>query len=193
MSDVLFDPPAAEVAARVDALRHEVDDHWQVPADEARLLAQLVLVAGAKSICEIGTSYGFSTLHLAAAVRRTGGNVHTFDISRKKVEAAGRHLREAGLDDVVTVHEGDARQSIGDLPPDLAFDFVFFDATKAESHDYLTAIRPRLAARALLVTDNTTTHADELNDFVAELRRLPGAIGCQVSVGNGFDLTLVQA
>jgi len=192
MTDPLFDSKAAEVVTRVDALRHEVDDHWQVPAEEARVLAQVVLIAGARSICEIGTSYGFSTLHLAAAARRTGGHVHTFDISAKKVEAASRHLRDAGLDDVVTVYEGDARQAIGGLPDDVAFDLVFFDATKAESHAYLDAVQPRLGERALLLTDNTTTHADELNAFVAKLRGLPGALGCQVPVGNGFDLTLLR-
>ncbi len=62
----MFPDPIQSVIDRVD-LRATVDDHWQIPREEALLLAQLVSIGRFVSICEIGTSYGFSTLHLAAA------------------------------------------------------------------------------------------------------------------------------
>ena len=70
------------------------------------------------------------------------------------------------------------------------YDFVFIDATKDQSFDYLESVWPKLAPRAVLVTDNTTTHRDELATFVAHLRLLPGVKSCNVPVGNGFELSL---
>lgn len=188
----MFESTVQQVIDRVDALRHQVDDHWQVPREEALVLAQLVRLGRCVSICEIGLSYGFSTLHLAAATKPLGGHVHTFDPSPKKVKAATEHLRQAGLLDVVTVHHADAREAIPAVNPERPFDFVFIDAVKEQSFDYLRAVTPKLARFATIVTDNTTTHAQQLAAFVEHLRSLPGARSCAVNVGNGFELTLLE-
>jgi predicted O-methyltransferase YrrM len=187
---VMFSESVQEVIDRVDRLRTQVDDHWQIPRDEALLLVQLVAIGGCVSICEIGTSYGFSTLHLAAAARRTGGHVHTIDHDPRKVAAASVNLALARLDDVVTVHRGDAREILVSMRPETPFDFVFIDATKEQSDAYLDAVWPLLARRCTIVTDNTTTHAALLAAFVARLRSLPGFASCGVSVGNGFELSV---
>ncbi len=187
---MIFPEPVQAVIDRVDDLRHKVDDHWQIPRDEALLLVQLVGIGRCVSICEIGTSYGFSTLHLAAAVRFNGGHVHTIDLNPKKVAAATQNIRDAGLADVVTIHQGDALDVLTSIRPVFPFDFAFIDATKEQSDSYLDAILPMLAARCILVTDNTTTHAQELATFVKRLRSLPGFTSCRVTVGNGFELTV---
>lgn len=142
------------------------------------------------SICEVGTSYGFSTLHLAAAASGHGGRVHSIDADPKKVRAACESLKEAGLAEVVTLHEGDVRKVLSEIRPQAPFDFVFIDATKAQSDAYLDAVWSKLAPGCVLVTDNTVTHADELAPFVARLRGLPGFTSCGVAVGNGFELTV---
>ncbi|MFA9478221.1 O-methyltransferase [Phycisphaerales bacterium AB-hyl4] len=180
------------VIDRVDTLREQVDDAWQIPRDEAQLLAQLVRMGRCRSTCEIGVSYGFSTLHLAAAVREHGGHLHGFDASANKVQAATKHLTEAGLMEHVTLHLGDARETLGQVTPAQPYDFVFIDAVKTQSRDYLEAVRPKLAERAVIVTDNTSTHRQELGEFVAYLRSLPNATSCAVNVGNGFELTILQ-
>ena len=186
----MFSEPIRSVIDRVDRLRDEVDDHWQIPAEEALVLAQLVRAARCRSIVEIGTSYGFSTLHLAAAAAGHGGIVHTIDRDPRKVAAATGHLGDAGLDAVVTLHEGDAVEVLTTLKADEPFDFAFIDATKEQSDAYLDALLPLLAPDCILATDNTTTHADELSEFVGRLRCLPGWISCAVPVGNGFELTV---
>src|SRR5262245_3890524 len=101
------------------------------------LLAQLVRIGRCVSICEIGTSYGFSTLHLAAATAGHGGHVHSIDRDPRKILAAAANLREAGLADVVSLHEGDAAHVLSGLRPRSPFDFVFIDATKAQCDAYL--------------------------------------------------------
>jgi predicted O-methyltransferase YrrM len=186
----VFPQPIAAVIDRVDRLREEVDDHWQIPRDEARLLAQLVRIGRCVSICEIGTSYGFSTLHLAAAAAAHGGHVHSIDRGHKKIRAARANLREAGLADVVSLHEGDAVEVLPGLQPRSPFDFVFIDATKAQCDAYLGAVLGKLAPSCTLVTDNTLTHAEELAPFLGRLRGLDGFTSCEVAVGNGFELTV---
>jgi predicted O-methyltransferase YrrM len=186
----MFDSQVQSVIDKVDALRNQVDDHWQIPRDEALVLAQLVRIARCTSICEIGVSYGFSTLHLAAATRDYGGHVHGFELNEQKIAAATRHITEAGLLDSVTIHAGDARHMLVEFTPPTPYDFAFIDATKEQSFEYLDALWPRLAKRALIVTDNTTTHRDELAAFVQSLRARPSVQSCDVPVGNGFELTL---
>lgn len=187
----MFDAAVKQTIDRVDALRDQVDDHWQVPRDEAELLAALVLASQSTCICEIGTSYGFSTLHLAAATRQLGGHVHTIDISEKKRDAAARHFADANLGDRITQHLGDARDVLANLSLTDPFDFVFIDAVKQQSFEYLDAVTPKLATRAVIITDNTVTHEKELASFVAHLRALPNAISCGIPVGNGVEMTVV--
>ena len=141
----MFPQPIAAVIDRVDRLREEVDDHWQIPRDEAVILAQLVRIGRCLSICEIGTSYGFSTLHLAAAAAGHGGHVHSIDRDPRKIQAAGANLHEAGLADVVSLHMGDAVEVLRALQPKAPFDFVFIDATKAQCDAYLDAVLDKLA------------------------------------------------
>ena len=188
----MFNERVQGVIDAVDALRDTVDDHWQIPADEGRVLAQIIRVGHCASLCEIGVSYGFSTLHLAAATQPMGGHVHAFELSDKKIAASSKHLDDAGLSDVVTIHAGDARETGGAFTPEVPYDFVFIDAVKEQSFDYLDAVLPHCAARVMIATDNTTTHANELSEFVAHLRSLPGASSCGVAVGNGFELTLLD-
>lgn len=189
----MFPPKIQRVIDQVDRLRTTVDDHWQIPRDEAALLAQLVRLGRSVSILEIGASYGFSTLHLAAAALENGGHVHTLEQDPKKVAATTKHLDEAGLIGVTTIYPGDARATLKTMKPGAPFDFVFIDAQKSQSFEYLEALWPLLAPTATLVTDNTTTHADELAPFVAHLRSQPQVVSCQVPVGNGFELTIRRA
>lgn len=193
---MMFQPQVQKVIDKVDVLRREVDDHWQIPSDEAMVLAQLVRARGCRSACEIGTSYGFSTLHLAAAVRGNGGGLggrlHAIEAEPRKVEETTKHLKEAGLSDAVTVHEGRAQQVLADLKPERPFEFVFLDAVKEECFEYLQRITPYLADRCVIATDNTDTHWKELSKFVLHLRGMDHATSCNVSIGNGFELTVVD-
>jgi len=186
----MFSSKIERVIDAVDRLREQVDDHYQIPRDEAAILAQIVRMGRCVSICEIGTSYGFSTLHLATATREHGGHVHSLDMNPKKFAAATRHLTEAGLTDVVSLYQGDARELLRSLSPPTPFDFAFIDADKSQSFEYLDLLLPKLAPSYIIVTDNTTTHAQELASFVTRLRELPGVTSCQVPIGNGFELTV---
>jgi predicted O-methyltransferase YrrM len=93
---------------------------------------------------------------------------------------------------VVSLHEGDAVTVLAGLQPRSPFDFVFIDAAKSQCDQYLVSVRGKLASSCVLVTDNTTTHAEELAPFIRRLRELPGFTGCAVPVGNGFELRVMR-
>ena len=93
-----------------------------VSPETARLLYLLARANGARAIVEFGTSFGISTIHLAAALRdnddgRGGFRLIGSDLEPAKVAQARANLAEAGLDDLVDVREGDALETLAkDLP-----------------------------------------------------------------------------
>jgi predicted O-methyltransferase YrrM len=71
-----------------------------------RMLHLLAMGANAKSILELGTSYGYSTIWLADAARATGGKVVSLELSQRKVDHAQAQLARAGLADFVEFRVG---------------------------------------------------------------------------------------
>jgi caffeoyl-CoA O-methyltransferase len=166
------------------------EDAMQIPRTEAEALHDLVLKNDCKLGVEIGTSYGFSALHFAAALRQTGGKLHTIDIKKKKCDAARLSFIRAGMDDIITCHLGDARDVIPIIPGE--FDFAFLDADKKQIHAYFDLVWPRLKIGGMMLTDNVATHP-ELVPFVDFLHRLPDADSGTMQIGNGVEVTYKKA
>jgi predicted O-methyltransferase YrrM len=112
----MFSPQVQSVLDKVDRLRDQVDDHFQVAREEAMLLAQLVRIGRCVSICEVGTSDGLSTLHLAAAALENGGHVHRFEINPKKVAAATVSAAANGRPPSWSAASAPASRSCSDTP-----------------------------------------------------------------------------
>jgi predicted O-methyltransferase YrrM len=128
--------------------------YMAVSPETARLLYMLARANGAKAIVEFGTSFGVSTIHLAAALRDNGGGrLIGSELESHKVEQARANLSEAGLEDLVDVREGDALVTLArDLPETV--DLVLFDGHKPLYVPVLDLVLPRLRAGAFLVADN---------------------------------------
>ncbi len=132
--------------------RHMRDAYIAIGPTQGRWLYDAVVAHGATNIVEFGTSFGISALWLGAAARTTGGRVVTTEIESNKVATSRENLRAAGLDDIVTVLEGDARETLADhLGP---IDLLFFDAWSDVYEPLLTMLEPRLAPGCLFVIDN---------------------------------------
>jgi predicted O-methyltransferase YrrM len=126
--------------------------------------------SGARDIVEFGTSFGISTLHLAAALRDNGGgNLITSEFEPSKVARARDHLTAGGLVDLVDIREGDALQTLGVNLPDT-IDLVLLDGAKALYPEILSLVESRLRPGALIVADN----ADHSPDYLARVRS-PGS------------------
>ena len=129
------------------------DIYMPISADGGRLLYSLIRANRPATVVEFGTSFGISTLHLGAAVRDNGsGRVLTTEMSGAKAGAARRTFAEAGLDDVITVLEGDARETLAGI--DGPVDFVLLDGWKDLCLPVLRLLEPRLAPGTLVVADD---------------------------------------
>lgn len=124
-----------------------------VTRDAGRLLYTLARATRAQHIVEFGASFGISTIYLGAAARDNGGTLVTTEIEASKCRVTEANLREAGLDDVVEVLEGDARETLARASTPI--DMLFLDGWKDLYLPLLDQLRPRLERGALIVADNT--------------------------------------
>lgn len=142
-------------------------DLWlPVSRDTGKLLYMLARSAKARAIVEFGTSFGLSTLHLAAALRDNGGGVLIgSEFEPSKIALARHHFVEGGVSDLVEVREGDALVTLAtDLPE--AVDLLLLDGAKALYRDVLSLVEKRLRPGALVVADNT----DYCPEYLAYVR-----------------------
>jgi predicted O-methyltransferase YrrM len=124
-----------------------------VSRQDGLLLYALARGAGATWIVEFGASFGISTLYLAEAVRANGGGqVITTEIEASKCRAAEANIREAGLQDVATVLEGDALETLKAV--DGPIDMLFLDGWKDLYLPVLELLAPKLRVGAIVVADN---------------------------------------
>ena len=141
-----------------------------VSRETGALLYMLARNAGARAIVEFGTSFGLSTLCLAAALRDNGGGrLVTSEFEPSKVARARQNLTAGGLADLVEIREGDALETLARDLPDTV-DLLLLDGAKALYPDVLDLVEGRLRPGALVVADN----ADMCPDYLARVRRQDG-------------------
>src|SRR6202035_2923042 len=100
------------------------------------------------TVVEFGTSFGISTIYLAAAVADNGsGRVVTTELAAAKIAAARANLEEAGVGGPVTILAGDARQTLADVPGPVGL--VLLDGWKDLCLPVLRLLEPRLAPGAV--------------------------------------------
>jgi predicted O-methyltransferase YrrM len=122
---------------------------------QGKFLQLLAQIQGARTILELGTLGGYSTIWLARALPADGRLV-SLEYSPKHAEVANRNLARAGLDKVVEVRVGPALESLPQLadenPP--PFDLVFIDADKGNNPQYVEWAIRLTSAGSLIVVDN---------------------------------------
>jgi predicted O-methyltransferase YrrM len=155
-----------------------------VSRETGRLLYILARARRAKGIVEFGTSFGISTIHLAAALRDNGGGrLVGSELEAAKAARARENLSAAGLSDLVEIREGDALETLArDLPE---IDLVLLDGAKVLYPRILALLEPRLAKGALVVADN----ADDSPDFLAHVRN-PANGYVSVPFANDVELSI---
>lgn len=142
--------------------------------DKARLCYLLCRASGATRVVEVGTSFGVSTIYLAAAVRENvdasggAGVVIGTEWEPTKVEAARNHLSAAGLADFVDIREGDVRETLRDVGGPV--DFVLMDIWVPMAKPALELLMPQLRRGAIVIADNVTSFRHEYRDYLALVR-----------------------
>ncbi|MGB8404892.1 MAG: class I SAM-dependent methyltransferase [Mycobacterium sp.] len=178
-------PTDYAVEERADVCR---DFYLSVAPDSGRLLYSLVRALKPTTIVEYGMSYGISTLHLAAAVRDNGaGRIITTEMSSQKLAAARATFAEAGVDDLITVLEGDARTTLKTVTGPVQF--VLLDGWPDLDLPVLKILEPVLAPGALILGDNVSLDPKRVYlDYVHAPEN--GYVSAPIPLDKGLELTV---
>jgi caffeoyl-CoA O-methyltransferase len=117
----------------------------------ARVLQQLALTINAKTVFELGSAIGYSTVWWARAVGEKGRVIYT-DGDPKNAERARGYFDRAGVSDRITLHTGDALEVLSEQKQQ--FDIIFNDVDKEDYPRVLRLVLPRLRKGGLFITDN---------------------------------------
>jgi predicted O-methyltransferase YrrM len=175
---------SATAAQRADALQ---GFYLPISASGGDLLYTLVRASRPTTIVEFGTSYGISTLYLAAAVADNGtGRVFGTELNHAKVAAARANLDEAGLGDRVTILAGDALDTLADMPAPIGL--VLLDGWKDLCLPVLRLLEPRLDSGALVVADDIDLPA--LADYLDYVREpANGYVSIAFPIDDGMEIS----
>ena len=140
-----------------DAVLSEMEDYaaaHDVPIvgpAVGRILQQLALMINAKTVFELGSAIGYSTIWWAQAVGEKGRVTYT-DGDPKNAERARGYFDRAGVANRITVHTGDALEFLSEQKQE--FDIIFNDVDKTDYPRVLRLVSPHLRKGGLFITDN---------------------------------------
>jgi len=183
-----------------------------VSVTQGKLLMLIAQIQGAKSILEIGTLGGYSTIWLARGLPSDGGHLVTLEVDAKHAQVARANIARAGFGDRVEVILGKAIDSLGQLQAKSRgpFDLIFIDADKASLPEYFQASLKLSRPGTVIIIDNVirdgkvidaaSTDKDirgvrRMNEMLAAEKRVSAtAIQTVGSKGyDGFAMALVGA
>lgn len=151
------------------------------------LLYSLARACRPETVVEFGTSFGISTICLAAAVADNGtGRVFGTEMNAAKVTAARANLEGAGLADTTTVLAGDALETLADVRGPIGL--VLLDGWKNLCLPVLRLLEPRLAPGALVVADDIDQAS--MADYLAYVRDpANGYVSVAFPVEDGMEIS----
>src|SRR6202789_220747 len=143
-------PKRNEVLAEMEdyATKHDIPI---VGPAVARVLQQLALMINAKTVFELGSAIGYSTIWWAQAVGEKGRVIYT-DGDSENAERARGYFARAGVSSRIKIHTGDALEFLSEQKEE--FDIIFNDVDKEDYPRVLRLVAPRLRKGGLFITDN---------------------------------------
>jgi predicted O-methyltransferase YrrM len=175
---------SATAQERADAME---STYMPISRQGGELLYILVRASRPNIVVEFGTSFGISTIYLAAAVADNGaGRVISTELSSAKVVAAHANLAEARLSDYVTILHGDAMTTLSDIPGPI--DFVLLDGWKDLCLPLLQSLESRLAIGAVIVADDI--NLDSMSSYLEYVRdSARGYVSVAFPVEDGMEIS----
>ncbi len=165
------------------------DAYIPVDPDQGKFLYVTARVLNAKRIVEFGTSFGISTIYLAAAARANGGNVIGTELVPEKVNAARANVAQAGLAQFVDIREGDAMKTLSTI--DEPIDLLLLDGWKDIYLPMVKMLTPKLRAGAAVIADNVFTFKTALRPYVEHMQnRENGFDSVTLPLGHGMEYSM---
>lgn len=118
---------------------------------QGEFLKMLVEISGAERVLEIGSFTGYSSACMALGLP-DGGHIDALELNDELEELMREGWERAGVSDLITLHLGDAVQTLGSL--DGGYDFAFIDANKRQYLEYYELVLPLMRSGGLIVADD---------------------------------------
>ncbi len=168
--------PRDEAEKRIVAVMEDMQDNQSrgmgnVYPEDGRLMRLLTEAVQAKHVVELGTANGYSALWFCLALRSTGGTLTTHEFDPERIVLAKENFKRAGIEDIVTLVEGDAHQTIKNLKGPV--DVVLLDAEKEGFCDYLQKLLPLVRKGGLIFAHDSTGHAHLMDDYFKAIAENP--------------------
>lgn len=167
--------------------RNQRGGNMNVPVEDGRFLRLLAESIGAKHIVEIGTSNGYSGIWQCLALKATGGKLTTFEIDARRAAMARENFKKAGVDDIVTLVEGNAHDKVTEITGPI--DIAFIDADKEGYTDYLTKLLPKVRPGGLIIAHNITPGMAD-PQYIEAITTSPDLETTFYTQGGGVSVTL---
>lgn len=152
--------PEDDFASELEAQAEKEEIPISQP-ETIKMIEILLQISGAKSVLEVGAAIGYSSILMS---RHSGTSVTTIELSPEMANRARENIKRAGLEDKITVIEGDAKEILPQL--EGSFDAIFIDAAKAQYMEFFPHCLRLLRDGGLLISDNVLykgmTATDEL-------------------------------
>jgi predicted O-methyltransferase YrrM len=161
-----------------------------VSRSQGEMLYLVARAIDARRIVEFGTSFGISTIYMAAAViDNGGGQVIGTENEPSKHARALENLRAAGVDQAADVLLGDAHQTLRDVEGPI--DMVLLDGWKDGYLDILQLLKPKLRPRAMVLADNIFRFKRALKPYVDYVESgTNGFVSSTLEISDGFEMSV---
>ena len=161
-----------------------------IPRSTGKLLEEMILERKPKTIVEIGSSVGYSTLWLALGAEQISAQVYASEISPERIAKAKEFQKEAEVGNTVKLFEGDARKMLQswDILHNSRIDFVFLDAYKKDYSEFVDMLLPLMNVDGIIAIDNVGTHAKSLSQFLEKIRTSTQISSKMIQKDNGILL-----
>ena len=152
----------AEHATRMDEALDWVKKQTHIRTNHARMLSgsvqgqfmrQLVKISGTRSILELGTFTGYSAICLAAALPENG-HLDTLELNDELEDLILEGFERAGVDDKISLHIGDCKETLKSFGSEKTYDIVYMDANKREYCEYYDLVFDMVRPGGLILADN---------------------------------------
>ncbi len=162
-----------------------------VSAEFGRFLYMCARARRAKRIVEFGTSFGISTIHLACALRDSGGGqLIGTELEPEKAQRARQNLTDAGLADLVEIRVGDALETLKH-GIDGEVDLLLLDGAVSLYLPVLKLLEPRLRDGALVIGENAVEQSPGYLGYVRNPQNSYLSLALPFAAGRGNELTIV--
>lgn len=128
------------------------DAYIAISKDQGEYIYNLLVEKKAKNIIEFGTSFGISTIYLAAAAKVLDGQVITSELLANKCEIAKQNFEDAAVSNWIDLREGDAMQTLKEVPENI--DFILLDGWNELYLPLIKMLSPNFKKGTLIYTDN---------------------------------------